>query len=398
MIKSYTITTTEIDDAEEAVKQVIEKIASTALLKNSVGIITAHPEFVTLGVYSAVAKALPFSTVGATSISHYAGGVAETYMLSVLILTSDDCSFSYSLSEPVPKDGSGDAMEPARKCYEEARNQLPDEPKLALMYAPFFAINPRQGDYIEAISKINEALPIFGAVANDDLSPSMPVIDARTFCNGESYSDRIVILLISGDINPKFYINSLTEKAIIMPRVGVITKIDGNRIIEINNLNATEFFKNVGFLDADPQDRDKGLLSSIFVLHIKDKGGACADISRIPAGIDDNGVLCGGRVVNNSVISVAFNTKEIVLETAKNLMSDIKKNHSGGTVILHSCIGRRYGLLSEPMRELELIRDALGDNFNYTADYANGEICPTAADEVKASNQEHNQTLVACVF
>ncbi|MDR2578748.1 MAG: FIST C-terminal domain-containing protein [Chitinispirillales bacterium] len=398
MIKSYTVTTTEVDDAEEAVRQVAEKTASAALLKNSIGIITAHPEFVTSGVYSEVAKALPFPTIGATSISHYADGIAETYMLSVLILTSDDCSFSCGLSATIPKDGSGGALEITRECYEETRGKLSGEPKLALLYAPFFGTFPRQGDYLEAITGIDAKLPVFGSVANDDLSASTRLIDARTFYNGESYDDRFAIALVSGGINPKFYINSLTEESIIMPRVGVITKIDGNKILEINSVSATEFFKNIGFLGTDPQDRDKGLLSSIFVLHIKDENGVSADISRIPAGVEDDGVMCGGRLVTGAVLSIAFNTKDVVLETAKNLMDAIKENHSGGTVILHSCIGRRYGLLSEPMRELELIRDALGGGFNYTADYANGEICPTAVSGVKASNQEHNQTLVACVF
>jgi hypothetical protein len=205
--------------------------------------------------------------------------------------------------------------------------------------------------------------------------------------------------LISGDANPKFYIASLTEEAVVMPRVGTITAADGNKLLGVNNVNATHFFKSIGFLTDDSQAANKGLLSSIFVMHVCDEEGNCVDISRIPFNADDEGVYVGGRVVTGAVLSVAFNTKEVVLETARRLLNTVKERHGGGTVIIHSCLGRRYGLLSEPMAELDLIRDTLGSGFGYIATYANGELCPTAVKaDGRASNQEHSQSLIACAL
>jgi hypothetical protein len=396
MIKSYTVAVTEIDDADEAVRQAADGIASVPLMKNSMGIVVAHPEFVSSGIYGRIAGALPFPTIGTTAISHCARGLAETYMLSILILTSDDCAFSCVISEPSP--AVEDIAGLARGNYEAARGALPDDPKFAVLYAPFVDKN-RIGDYVSVLSGINGKLPIFGAVINDDHnSTAVMHSDARALYCGKAYEDRFALALVSGAVSPKFYIISVTEEAVIMPDVGVVTAADKNKLLAVNNVNAVEFFKSVGFLADETGSWDKGMLSSTFVLRVRGGDDDGVAISRIPTEIMEDGIMCGGRIVVGATISVAFNTRESVLETASQLMKTVKGGHSGGTAVIHSCIGRRYGLLNEPMRELEAIRDALDGGFSYIAAYASGEICPIAATENRARNLDHNQTLVACVF
>ena len=391
MIKSYAVTTTEVDDAEAAVRQMAERVASIALLKNSMGIITAHPEFVSSGIYGQVVKSLPFPTVGATSISHCVNGTIDSYMMSVFILTSDDCSFSCGVSGPVPK--SGDVAEVTRECYGKLRGGLPEEPKLALFYAPFFNNDPCcQSRYISAISEMNERLPVFGTIANDDHVGTLALSNAQVLCGGEAYKDRFALALISGNISPKFYIDSVTEDAVIMANIGTITATDGNKLLEINNVKAADFLKDAGFLSGVLDSSNKGLLSSVIILQLN----SGAFISRIPTHVEGDSLFCGGQLVNGAVLSVAFNTKESVIETAKRTMSAIKKERGGGTALIHTCLGRRYGLLNEPMRELELISEILDGGFSYVAAYSNGEFCPVGSGSV--SNQEHNQTLIVCVF
>ena len=394
MIKSYAVTITEIDDEGEAARQVAEKVASFPLMKNTMGIAFAHPEFVSSGVYARVAAALPFPLVGTTAISHCAGGAVGTYMLSVLVLTSDDCSFSCGMSGVLPKTGGVKESELACACYEAAAGKLPDKPAMAFIYAPFYD-KPYVGACLNALSRLTGGLPLFGAVANDDQSASLTETGARVLFGGEAFDDRLAIAVVSGPVEPKFHIISATDESMIMPRVGVITAISECRITEINNMNALEFFRSVGFPVDDPSN-NSGLLSSIFILHINE-GNDCVSVSRIPHGVAGGGILCGGDIVEGAVLSVAFNTQEMVLETAEQAAEIIKKGNGGGTAIIHTCLGRRYGLLSDPMAELELLRGALG-NFNCVAAYANGEICPTGVAGGKADNRFHNQTLVACVF
>ncbi|MCL2182892.1 MAG: FIST C-terminal domain-containing protein [Chitinispirillia bacterium] len=393
MIKSYTVATTEIDDGDAAVREVTAQIASLALQKNTVGLVLAHPEFVSSGVYAQVAGAFPFPITGMTTISHCTSGAAETYMLSATVLTSDDCEFSCGLSGPIPKQDCVEDV--SRSNYGNVRKNLAGEPKLAFIYAPFYN-TPYLGSCIAAISaESGGKMPIFGAAANDDHSAGMT--GARVLFNGAAYDDKFALLLVSGGISPAFYVVSATEDSMVMPRIGVITKAVNSRMMEINNVGAAKFLRNAGF-PVDEPGNNSGLLSSIFVLHIDDgNGGVC--VSRIPHGVtDDGGILCGGDMIEGAVLSIAFNTQDVVLETAKTAADKISGSHSGGTVIMHPCLGRRYGLLSEPMAELKLLRKLLGGKFTCAASYANGELCPTSVNGGKADNRFHNQTLVACVF
>jgi len=402
MIKSYTVVVREIDDSALAVKQAAEGLASLPLLKNTVGIITAHPECVPSGVCRDVARALPFPSVGMTTIAQCAGREADTYMLSILVLTSDDCAFACGASDPIPEDCSVEAAEDAvRKCYGELRGRLPSEPKLALLYSHFFHA-PRQYQFTSAVSGVVPRLPVFGAVANDDRQNVLPQTNARILAGGELYDDRPALLLVCGDLSPKFYIASVTEDAIIMPRVGVITEVSGVKLLKVNNICAPDFFRQIGFLGAESGGgRDgggEGLLSSLFVLHIDDGCGGTADVTRIPFKVDDEAIYCAGPLFEGAPMSVAFNTRDGVVETASRLCEQVKRDNAGGTALIYSCIGRRYGLLGEPMVELSAIISRLEDSFVYTAAYASGEMCPIRVTEAKSFNQDHSQTIVACVF
>lgn len=400
MIKSYTVTVKEVDDGAEAAKLAVAGVSSLPLLKNTIGLIIAHPECVPSGVCCEVMGALPFNCVGMTSIAQCAGDEADTYMLSILVLTSDDCEFSCGVSAPIPQDCSeASARSATRRCYGKVSKSLSAEPKLAIIYSPFYH-EPRQHQFISTVSEISARLPVFGAIANDDKQNMSPHTNARVLADGGLYEDRFALLLISGEVSPKFYIASVTEDAIIMPRVGVITEASGIKLLKVNNVNAHDFFKKIGFLGAESKGKrgvGEGLLSSLFVLHIDDGAGGSTDITRIPFKVDAEGIYCGGPLVEGAAMSVAFNTRDGVIETATRLCERIKSD-GGETVIINSCIGRRYGLLGEPMIELEVISKHLMDNFTYTAAYASGEICPTRVTKDKAFNQDHSQTIVACVF
>jgi len=394
MIKSYTITTTEIDDGEQAARDIAEQLASVPLLKNSVGLVLAHPEFLESGIYGQITKGIPFPLAGMTTISHCSNGKADTYMLSVMILTSDDCQFSCGLSESFPL--GSDVSDIARAAYADVRGRLEGAPRFAVLYAPFYHI-PYLGNCLTALSEASGNLPVFGAAANDDLNTSFTKAAARTLFGAEMYDDRFALVLASGAVEPKFYMVSVSEDSMVMPRVGVITKAKECWIEEINNVGAADFLRGVGFLVDDPNNNNSGLLSSIFILHIDSKNDGVR-VSRIPHGLEGNSILCGGEIIEGAVLSIAFNTREGVLETAKECIGKIAANHNSGTVIIHSCLGRRFGLLSEPQAEMELLCKSLSDDFNCMASYANGELCPTTINSGKADNRFHNQTLIACIL
>ena len=392
-MQSYVITITEADDAALALNELEAQLSGIRLLENTVGIVSVNPEYIHSGIYGVVAKTVPFPLVGMTTLAQTVNGKTGMFLFSILVLTSDACEFSYEISGVIPQ--KGDVTELTRDCYNAAASKLAGNVKLALLYAPFMEYRC-SGDYIQAISDIDERVPVFGSLANADMENLFA--DLKTICGGGYFNDRLVMLLISGDISPEFYIGSVTKEAVIMPDIGEVTESRGNHVIKINGMNADKFFEEIDFFVGDA--RNQGLLTSIFIVDKKDEAGnIVSSTSRGILSMEDGVIVFGGNVPAGSVLSVATTTQDMVLATAKNVTAQIKEKHDGKTILMYSCIGRRYSCLDEPMKEYEVLGGQLADSgFNYLASCSCGEICPTSATESKAHNIEHNQALIACVF
>lgn len=391
MIKSFTISITEVDDIEVAVQEYQDQIAACPLLRNTVGIVAVHKEFLLSGVYSAVAEAAAFPIIGMTTLSLATKETVGSFLLSIMVLTSDDCHFSSGISEVIPE--SGDVTEVTQACYHKLKTSLEGEVKLALLYAPIMR-NHCPNEYVMALSAIDERVPVFGTMANENADL---LFDARVFFNANEYNNKMAMVLISGDITPTFYIGSITEEDIVMPDIGEITASHKNMLLEINNINAIEFLQNLGFIGSEIQRR--GMFSTTFLLKTKEQpntGGIA--IARSMVSTYQNAVVFAGGLQENAVISIATISKDTIMQTAQKVIQDINQNHRHKTVLFYSCLGRRYALTNEPLKELTYINESMSDGFTYLAACSGGEICPTGTIDGRAINHEHNQTLIACVF
>ena len=65
MIKALTAYTSEVDDVEAAVSEILEQLKpGFGLLKNSIGILACYADFVSSGAVRKICAALPFDVVG----------------------------------------------------------------------------------------------------------------------------------------------------------------------------------------------------------------------------------------------------------------------------------------------------------------------------------------------
>jgi hypothetical protein len=394
MVKSFSIVIDEVDDAEIALGQLKAQMSGIKLLKNSVGLASVHPEFISSDVYSAIAKAVPFSLVGMTTISQTADGKTGTFLFSILVLTSDTCQFAHGTSDEIPQQG-GDTALLSQKCYNSLRSKLEGEAKLAILYFPFMEQQSIH-KYIEAISETNKHVPIFGSISNADMKTILD--DQKTVYCENNFDNRFILLLISGDISPEFYIGSVTRESIIMPNIGEITAAKDHLVTEINNENICSFFEKIGFSTGDI--RSQGVLTSVFIIDEKDKDGNIISSASRSLIMLDNGIgVFGGHIKIGSILSLAAVTKDVVMTTAKEVVDKVKEKHKNKTILMFSCVGRCYSLLDEPKKEYELLNEEFkSSGSHYLASCSCGEICPTTVSETTVLNGEHNQSLVACVF
>jgi hypothetical protein len=382
-----------LDDAELAVQELNEQLSKINLRKNSAGIVTTHAEFINTGIYAEIARAVPFPLVGATTIANTANGKMDSFMCNIMVLTGDDCEFAAGVSGSMANPDDEDAV--MRVCYNETSAQLAGDVKVAFLYVPFKEARCT-GGYIKTISDINPEAAVFGHVACSDMNHIEA--DNKTLCGDADFKDNLTLLLVSGNIQPRFYMSLFTRDSVIMPNIGEVTAAKDNIVLEINDINARQFLEGIGF---DVKRRfDTGLITCAFIIDEKDKAGnIISTAARSLFAINDNGGTYSAVVPVGVTLSLAAATKDVVTNTTTSLIAEMKEQGKGNTLILYSCIARRFALLDERDKEYETINKCLeGSGMNYIAAYACGEICPVTTSEGVRRNDEHNYTIIACVL
>jgi len=392
MIKSYTINIKEIDDEEFALEELEAQVKDITLLKNTIGIVSTHIDYIHSGVYAAVCDALPFTPVGGTTIFTATTDGMSTFVLSIMVLTSDDCEFSFAVSDAIPeKDGLAKV---AGDCYKKALAGLSAEPKLAFAFS-LFGTTHFTDEYVAGMNAINDSAPIFGTltIAEED-SQFTP---GKLLLGKDAYENHMAIVAVCGDISPKFYMASVSTDGIISPDVGIVTKSEHNRVYEVNNMSSLEFFTKIGYYVSD---FDKGSQSTNILMHLKNENGEvvsswAGDVYAHAYGVG----MFNAIVPEGTVLSIFSITSDEIMKTAKDVVSRIKENHTDGTILMYTCASRQFTLLSEdPAKEYNYLRGELGDSHTFLAAASGGEMCPSSPTDDTFYNKGHSFTLVACVL
>ena len=392
MIKSQIITITEIDDVDLALEELNVQISGLELLRNTAGIAAVYSDFVDTGVYEAVAKALPFPLAGTTAQRQAANEWTNNFLFSILVLTSDDCEFSAGASDVLPE--TGDVKDLTQKCYSDLRSKLGGDIKLTFLFYPFISSHfPYK--FTKAISEIDEKVPVFGSAAGYPYEgrPS----ENRSLCGNYAYNDRLSMLLVSGNVSPKFYISPLTKESAIMPDVGVITAARDNYALEINNINAESFLEKV--IPNLGEFKTSRFLATFCIFEEKDKKGeVLSSTVRTLWRCEDGAAKFSGLIQPGTVLSIADWTVNSVITTTKKIVEQIRAEHNGGTVLLYSYLPRLFSLHGNQKEELELLREAFTGNFNYLAAYGDALMCPSSVTETVSNNNQQENSIIACVL
>jgi len=384
MIKLLTAYTYEADNPVKAIKEIQNRLnIKEKQLAHSVALIFCHIEFIESGVAEAVCKSLPFDVLGCSSQYFALHEAADEIMLTVAVLTSDDTEFVTGVSEPLTKDNAEGCI---RSLYQKTAASLDAEPALIFVFPP--TMLSLTGDVMTAaLDRACGGIPVFGAVA---LDIAIQIRSPRTMYQGAAYSDRMALLLFKGPVKPRFYSVLYPEKSYFV-HDAVITGAEGNRIITINNEPAVSFIKEMGLLQSDEQ----GFVMAI-PLVIGDHDPRVIVMHGIgPAGE----IICSVSVQVGAVLNIGAITANNVLESAKTLVQDIKKNGTGAGLFIFSCFLRNVVLGGNSREEIELIQKELGDFPNpYLFLYSGGEICPQYTNSGENVNRHYQYALIACQF
>jgi hypothetical protein len=388
MIKAITAYTSEVDDVDAAVSEILGQLRlDGGLLKNSVGLMTCYAEFITSETVRGICSALPFEVVGSTTLGNTTVGSSDRILLTLMVLTSDDISFHVGLTAPL----AGEDESALASAYSEAASGINGKPSLMLCFAPLL-MNLSGDFFANAFSKISGGVPLFGMLSVDH---NIDYHESSVIHNGEAYLDRAAFILFEGEVRPKFFIGSISSKKIFRQK-GVVTASKGNQLQSVNNVPAVDYLLTLGLTKNDA-GTISGINSFPFIVDYNDGSEPVvrATFSQTPEGY----VVCGGDVPVGSTLSVGSIDADEILSTAAEAAQTAVSSGKPDCLIIFSCVGRYFTMAYDPMGEVEKIGHILGETgIPYCIAYSGGELCPVPVSnsDGEIANRSHNDTLIIC--
>jgi hypothetical protein len=381
MLTAYT---REIDEIETAVAEILEQLdLGSRTLTNSVGILSFHPEFLETGAATAIAKALPFDTVGGTASNVSTGGALGDLMLVATVLTSDDVAFRAGASLPIENDPEG----VVRELYSRIAPSEMGKPALLFVYGPV-ADQVDGDDFVRLLDMVSGGVPLFGSLATTNL-PDLSGIE--TFSNGKRHTAALTLVAFFGEVRPTFYLAGIPGERAIRKRA-TITEATRNRILRINDLVPIDYLESIGLA----RNGDiSGIGSFPFILTLGDGSKVARSIYRVT---EDGAIFAFGAVPVGAELGFSDSNAEFVIQSAKESMNRITTSHGAGNVLIFSCAGRRWTLGVTMESEADEVARALGGAFAYQFVYSSGEFCPVQNRRGCFVNRFHNFSLIACVL
>ena len=383
MLNAWTL---EADDPALAVREILEQLdLKNRLLARSAGFITCSYDYVETGMVQAVCAALPFPVVGCTTLTNAVDQEAGTLLLCLSVLTSDDCRFAAALTPPL----GDNAPAMISETFRHAAAQLGEQPGLVLAFLPM--LGTVSGELmLHALNDGAAGTPVFGTIACD--SDTATYGNSFTIHGGTCSRDGMSMLLISGDVRPRFVVTSTSEQN-LRKQQAIITSSEGSVLKEVNGMLAREYLSSIGLLEGAGIEA----VSSVpFVVNYND--GSQPVARAIYALNADGSASCGGVMPEGGTLSIGRMDVDDILLTAEQSLGTLLQNEGINGIIMLSCLGRNMVLGLAHLREIEKIREILGDSLPWHLAYSGGEVCPVYSGDGRTVNRFHNFTFVACAI
>jgi hypothetical protein len=381
MLSAYT---RELDDLEISVAEILAQLRlPERKLRNSVGILAFHPEFLETGAAQAISAALPFDSIGGTTSNAAIAGAIGDLMLTVTVLTSDEVIFRAGASAPIADDPS----EPLRELYSRLAPEPAEKPSLLFTLAPVIT-NTGGDDLIEALDAVSGGIPLFGSLAFTHM-PDFSGIE--TCCNGNRHADVFTLIAMFGKLEPKFYLTSIPDDRVFQQNA-VITSSVKNRIQSIDGLAPLEYLESIGLAESGSI---AGISSIPFVLTLDDGSRIARSAYKTT---EEGHILAYGTIPQGAKIGFSDVDADFVLQSTKETITQAIAAAQSRSALLFSCAGRRWTLGARTEIEIKELATHLDNNFAYQFAYSGGEICPVRNREGRLVNRFHNFSMIACLL
>ncbi len=392
MISALAVTN-EIDDMPSAAKDLIEQIKNKInLRKNSIGLLLAEGESEPSELLPALQQGLGIEIIGCSVTAQISSLGYHRLSNSLLVLSADDCQFATAITPTL----DSNYKEQIAQTFMRAKEKLRGDKEKAVFLLSTGSQYFTPDDSLGILNELSPGTPIFGGGASDYFQ----FAEEKVFADGQEFKNRIVLLLISGNIKPSFVVRNIPRSSLA---TSVITKASGPVVETIDNMTVYEYMK---MHDVDLEN-DLTLYYAPLSVEYCDRDDDGEPVCRPFYTIDrTTGAATGhGRIPQGSKVSLRIIQKEDILKTSteaiESIMNQVDNPPEGykySTIFGVTCAVRHMVLGLDHIFEGDLVKKLLPPDITFAGFYAYAEYCPTSVKMDKAQNKAHNLSIGLCLF
>ncbi len=237
--------------------------------------------------------------------------------------------------------------------------------------------------------RLGLSLPIAGGSASDNL-------ETRTtyqYFNSEVLTSGACGILWGGKINVGLGIKHGWQP---LGKPRRVTRSKGNLVYEIDGLPPAQFYENYFGCDRAALKKSLQHISILYPIGIYLPAEHEYLLRNILSLEDDGTIAFQGNVPEGSDIRLMIGTKESCLAATRETIDEIKKNlfgHSIDFVLVFDAVSRYILLGRDAHKEIDILREKLGDRVPIIGIYTYGEQAPLKAINYQGRAYFHNQTI-----
>ncbi len=398
-MRSVSLYTEEIDDLDEAVRDLKKQAENFILQNNSLAVIFTEDETDYPELYKRLRAVWDFPIIGCSALAML--NDREGYCpvgISMMILTADDCTFSAGVTGELTSD---DYRQKIRETYTSQLDKHDSDIKLILCYSGMI-INEKNvagDDLADAIDEASGGVPLYGATASDGFGFN----NFRVYCNEEILMNGQVLALISGNIDPKFVcINSIGTRASFSYE---ITQSDSNHVYRLGYGSFIDTLRKEE-MEVSKEDVLGSYILSPFIVKVQKGTSDHVEVARNLTALNHTtgaGTFLG-VMPEGSTLSIGIITRTDVQQSVEDAFSVVfteilPSNPGYKTLLCTSCCARFLALANNTSAEAETYISRLPEGVSLTGFYAYGEYCPIKGDTTGTMyNMFHNFTFTILVM
>ena len=237
--------------------------------------------------------------------------------------------------------------------------------------------------------RLGKSFPLVGGCASDNFAFKKTYV----YFDHEVIIDAACSLLLGGKLNFGFGVQH-GWKPLGKPRI--VTKSYGNAVFEIDGAPAVDFYKEYLTLGLEDVRSELEKISILYPIGIYLPGVEEYLLRSLLSIQEDGSLIFQGNVPQNCQIRLMIGTKESCLESAKYAAQEVKDEFRGKKIdfaLVFNSISRYILLRRGAEKELEIIKEQLGQNTPLIGFYTYGEFAPLKSINYQGITRFHNQTV-----